>query len=120
MEFRDYYKTLGVERGASESEIKSAYRKLARKNHPDLNPNNKEAETRFKQINEAYQVLSDPAKRKKYDELGADWERGTTEEEMMRRYGWSGPPPGGGGSYGFSDAGGGGGGFSDFFENFFG
>jgi curved DNA-binding protein len=122
MEFRDYYKTLGVERGASAADIKSAYRKLARKNHPDLNPNNKDAETRFKQINEAYQVLSDPAKRKKYDELGADWERGTTEEEMMRRYGWTGPPPGGGGggSYGFSNAGGGGGGFSDFFENFFG
>ena len=95
MEFRDYYKTLGVERGASESEIKSAYRKLARKYHPDVNPNNKEAETRFKQINEAYQVLSDPAKRKKYDELGADWERGTTEDEMRRRYGWSAPPRGG-------------------------
>ena len=119
MEFRDYYKTLGVERGASAAEIKSAYRKLARKHHPDVNPNNKEAETRFKQINEAYQVLSDPAKRKKYDELGADWERGTTEEEMMRRYGWSGPPPGGGAGYGPGD-GGGGGGFSDFFENFFG
>jgi DnaJ-class molecular chaperone len=121
MEFRDYYKTLGIERGASEAEIKSAYRKLARKHHPDVNPNNKEAETRFKQINEAYQVLSDPTKRKKYDELGADWERGTTEEEMMRRYGWSGPPPGGGATYGPGDGGGGGGGgFSDFFENFFG
>jgi len=119
MEFRDYYKTLGLERGASAAEIKSAYRKLARKHHPDVNPNNKDAETRFKQINEAYQVLSDPAKRKKYDELGADWERGTTEEEMMRRYGWSGPPPGGGAGYGPGD-GGGGGGFSDFFENFFG
>src|ERR1700731_989906 len=120
MEFRDYYKTLGVERGASESEIKSAYRKLARKYHPDVNPNNKEAETSFKQINEAYQVLSDPAKRKKYDELGADWERGTTEEEMRSRYGWSGTPPGGGGYRPGEADGGGGGGFSDFFERFFG
>src|ERR1700719_2843986 len=120
MEFRDYYKTLGVERGASQAEIKSAYRKLARKHHPDVNPNNKESETRFKQINEAYQVLSDPAKRKKYDELGADWERGTTEEEMMRRYGWSGAPPGGGGFRPGENDGGGGGGFSDFFEHFFG
>src|SRR5258708_30150163 len=120
MEFRDYYKTLGVERGASEADIKSAYRKLAGKNHHDLNPNNKDAETRFKQINEAYQVLSDPAKRKKYDELGADWERGTTEEEMMRRYGWTAPPPGGGGgTYGFSNAGGGGGGFRGLFAKFF-
>jgi curved DNA-binding protein len=122
MEFRDYYKSLGLERGASAAEIKSAYRKLARKHHPDVNPNNKEAEARFKQINEAYQVLSDPAKRKKYDELGADWERGTTEEEMMRRYGWSGAPRGGGGGYGPRPGagGGGGGGFSDFFESFFG
>ena len=119
MEFRDYYKTLGVERGAAQSEIKSAYRKLARKHHPDVNPNNKDAELRFKQINEAYQVLSDPAKRKKYDELGADWERGTTEEEMMRRYGWTGAPPGGGYRPGEAGAGGGGG-FSDFFEHFFG
>ena len=120
MEFRDYYKTLGVERGASQAEIKSAYRKLARKHHPDVNPNNKDSETRFKQINEAYQVLSDPAKRKKYDELGADWERGTTEEEMMRRYGWSGAPPAGGGYRPGETDGGGGGGFSDFFEHFFG
>src|SRR5271156_2808283 len=87
MEFRDYYKTLGVERNASAADIKSAYRRLARKHHPDVNPNNKEAEATFKQINEAYQVLSDPEKRKKYDLLGADWERGAPEEEMMRRYG---------------------------------
>ncbi len=86
MEFRDYYKVLGVERKASEAEIKSAYRKLARKFHPDVNPNNKEAEAKFKELNEAYQVISDPEKRKKYDELGADWEHGVSQEEMMRRY----------------------------------
>jgi DnaJ-class molecular chaperone len=110
MEFRDYYKTLGVERKASEAQIKSAYRKLARKYHPDVNPNNKDAERRFKEINEAYQVLSDPTKRKKYDELGADWERGATEDEVFRRYAQAGGPEFGGAT----------GGFSDFFERFFG
>jgi molecular chaperone DnaJ len=110
MEFRDYYKTLGVERNASEAQIKSAYRKLARKYHPDVNPNNKDAESRFKEINEAYQVLSDPEKRKKYDQLGADWERGATEDEVFRRYAQAGGPEFGGTA----------GGFSDFFEHFFG
>src|SRR5260370_38945564 len=86
MEFRDYYKTLGVPRNASEADIKSAYRKLARKHHPDVNPNNKDAEVKFKEINEAYQVISDPEKRKKYDELGADSERGASQAEMLRRY----------------------------------
>src|SRR5713226_8618528 len=86
MEFRDYYKTLGVDRSANEGQIKAAYRKLARKHHPDVNPNSKDAERRFKEINEAYQVVGDPEKRKKYDELGADWERGASQEEMMRRY----------------------------------
>ncbi|HVN64893.1 MAG TPA: J domain-containing protein [Candidatus Binataceae bacterium] len=115
MEFRDYYKTLGVERSASEAEIKSAYRKLARKHHPDVNPNNKEAELRFKEINEAYQVLSDPAKRRKYDELGADWERGASQEEMYRRYAQERAHGGAGAAHGFGE-----GGFSDFFAQFFG
>ena len=73
MEFKDYYKTLGVTKTSSEKEIKQAYRKLARKFHPDVNPGDKAAETKFKDINEAYEVLGDPAKRKKYDELGSNW-----------------------------------------------
>ena len=74
-------RVLGVERSATETEIRSAYRKLARKFHPDVNPNNKDAEARFKELNEAYQVISDTEKRKKYDKLGADWERGVSQEE---------------------------------------
>jgi DnaJ-class molecular chaperone len=73
MEFKDYYATLGVPKTASEKEIKQAFRKLARKHHPDVNPGDKQAEMRFKELNEAYEVLGDPAKRKKYDELGANW-----------------------------------------------
>lgn len=73
MEFKDYYATLGVAKTATEKEIKQAYRKLARKFHPDVNPGDKSAEARFKDINEAYEVLGDPEKRKKYDELGANW-----------------------------------------------
>ncbi len=73
MEFKDYYSTLGVAKTATEKEIKQAYRKLARKFHPDVNPGDKSAEARFKEINEAYEVLGDPDKRKKYDELGANW-----------------------------------------------
>ena len=73
MEFKDYYSTLGVSKTASEKEIKQAFRKLARKHHPDVNPGDKAAEAKFKEINEAYEVLGDPAKRKKYDELGANW-----------------------------------------------
>src|ERR1700758_3566014 len=73
MEFKDYYATLGVSKASSEKEIKQAFRKLARKHHPDVNPGDKAAEARFKEINEAYEVLGDPDKRKKYDELGANW-----------------------------------------------
>ncbi|HVH26836.1 MAG TPA: DnaJ C-terminal domain-containing protein [Vicinamibacterales bacterium] len=73
MDFKDYYSTLGVAKTATEKEVKQAYRKLARKHHPDVNPGDKAAEARFKEINEAYEVLGDPAKRRKYDELGANW-----------------------------------------------
>ena len=130
MEFKDYYATLGVSRSATEKELKQAYRKLARKHHPDVNPNDKTAEARFKEINEAYEVLGDPEKRKKYDELGANWRmyeqaqqsgggapfgagyhvnfsggpggsRTMTEEEMRQIFGDEDP-------------------FSDFFKTFFG
>src|SRR5437588_7121330 len=125
MEFKDYYSTLGVAKTATEKEIKQAYRKLARKHHPDVNPGDKSAESRFKEINEAYEVLGDPAKRKKYDELGANWRmyeqagaqgapdvsfggapqgggfRTMTEDEMREMFGDEHP-------------------FSDFFNTFFG
>src|SRR5581483_2849910 len=91
VEFKDYYKTLGVERTASGDEIRTAFRKLARKYHPDVAKDKKQAEEKFKEINEAYEVLGDPDKRKKYDELGADWRNGGFR-----------PPPGGGGARTYS------------------
>src|SRR6476660_7268111 len=77
VKFRDYYETLGVNREAKEADIKKAYRKLARKYHPDLNPNNKQAEEKFKELQEAYEVLSDADKRRKYDQLGHNWKNGS-------------------------------------------
>ncbi|AII52082.1 DnaJ C-terminal domain-containing protein [Hymenobacter sp. APR13] len=75
MDYKDYYKILGVEKTATTDQIKKAYRKLARQHHPDVNPNNADAEQKFKEVNEANEVLSDPEKRQKYDQLGSDWQR---------------------------------------------
>ncbi|HWQ36655.1 MAG TPA: DnaJ C-terminal domain-containing protein [Blastocatellia bacterium] len=117
--FRDYYEVLGVARAASEDEIKKAYRKLARKYHPDVNPNDKEAEEKFKEISEAYEVLSDPEKRQRYDQLGANWKAGSDFtpppgwENVRVEYGDFGDLFGGMGGRGA-------GGFSDFFESLFG
>src|SRR5436190_10579667 len=76
VQYKDYYESLGVARTASDAEIKKAFRKLAREYHPDVAKDKKRAEEKFKEINEAYEVLSDPAKRKKYDELGPNWKQG--------------------------------------------
>ena len=87
MEFKDYYATLGVPKTASAKDIKQAFRKMARKYHPDVNPGDKSAESRFKEINEAYEVVGDPDKRKKYDELGSNWKM----YEQAQRAGGAGP-----------------------------
>lgn len=142
MEYRDYYKTLGVPRSASQAEIKKAFRKLAREFHPDQNPGDKAAERKFKDLNEANEVLSDPAKRKQYDAMGANWEqfqRAGGGRGGADPFGPGGPFAGFGGAGGFGAAGGTGGGpggiryeyrtagggvegdpdFSDFFRMFF-
>ncbi len=130
MEYKDYYKILGVDRNAEEKEIKKAYRKLARKYHPDVNPNDKTAEERFKDINEAHEVLSDPEKRSKYDQLGSNWQQWQRRGGNARSYDWSqwfseAQPGGGGVRVEYADLGDlgnlfGSGGFSDFFQSIFG
>src|ERR1700751_5618183 len=121
VKFKDYYEVLGVKRDATDEQIRQAYRKLARKYHPEVNPGDRVAEDKFKELNEAYEVLSDPEKRRRYDQLGANWKAGSDFT----------PPPGAQGAgpgEGFRDfsaicgfgaereaAG-----FSDFFESLFG
>ena len=115
VQYKDYYQTLGVSKTATHDEIRKAFRKLARQHHPDVAKDKKGAEAKFKEINEAYEVLGDAEKRQKYDTLGADWERGGAQQAPP---GWEdGGGSGGMGPGGFSF---GGTGFSDFFEQFFG
>lgn len=117
MEFIDYYQVLGVPKTASDADIKSAYRKMARKYHPDLNPNNKESERKFKEANEANEVLSDPDKRKKYDTYGKDWEHADEIEKARQQQGQQSRRQSG---RQFSEEDFAGGDFSDFFESMFG
>ncbi len=127
MEYKDYYKVLGVERTASGDEIKRAYRKLARKYHPDVNPGDKNAERRFKEINEAQEVLTDAEKRKKYDQLGSQWQQWQQSGGAPTDFDWSqwyaGGAPGGQGGprpdYPDLNELFGQGGASDFFESLF-
>ena len=122
MQFKDYYQTLGVAKTASQDEIKSAFRKLARTHHPDMvKPKERAAASeRFKEINEAYEVLGDPEKRRQYDTLDMDWERGGAQASPGWQQRGRGRHPGMGGAPGGAEFNFGGTGFSDFFEAFFG
>ena len=129
MDYKDYYQILGVDKKATEKEIKQAFRRLARKHHPDVNPNDSGAEERFKEINEAYEVLSDPEKRRKYDQLGSDWQRWQHAGGRPGDFDWSRWTSGAPGErvnvrYGtpedLQDIFGGGSPFSDFFTEIFG
>nr|MBC7613625.1 J domain-containing protein [Pseudopedobacter sp.] len=122
MEFIDYYKILGIDKSASEGDIKKAYRKMARKYHPDVNPNDTEAEKKFKEVNEANEVLSKPENRIKYDKYGKDWKHAEQFEKAGQQQGSSrnqqqnpfgGQSYGGGGDFGGAD-------YTDFFESMFG
>jgi len=121
MAFIDYYQVLGIPKTASEKEIKDAYRKLARKHHPDLNPKDPEANKKFQQLNEANEVLSDPEKRKKYDKYGENWQRGEEYEKYQQQQqrssqqsrSYAGEEGAGFESFGGED-------FSDFFQSMFG
>jgi curved DNA-binding protein len=129
MEYKDYYKTLGLERSASEKEIKQAFRRLARQCHPDVNPGDKHAEERFKEINEAYEVLADPEKRRRYDQLGSDWQQWQQGGGRPGDFDWSRWTSGRGGAgpevryasaEDLEELFGGGSAFSDFFSEVFG
>jgi curved DNA-binding protein len=116
MAFIDYYQVLGVPKTAAEKDIKNAYRKLARKYHPDLNPNDKEANKKFQQLNEANEVLSDPEKRKKYDQYGENWQHGAEYEEQRKQQQQRPQNTNAGSQFsGFGDED-----FSDFFQSMFG
>jgi len=130
MEYKDYYQTLGVSRKATPAEIKKAFRKLAREHHPDVKPGDKQAEQRFKDINEAHTVLADPEKRKLYDQVGANWEAfsragagagaGRAGGSPFDGFAWASAPGGGNVRYEYRSTGADAGGFSDFFRMVFG
>jgi curved DNA-binding protein len=120
MDYIDYYKILGVDKNATADEIKKAYRKLARKHHPDLNPNNPEASKLFQQINEANEVLSDPENRKKYDQYGKDWKHAEQFEQAKKQQRSSGEYQQGNPFGGSDNPFGGDGDYSDFFSSMFG